>query len=97
VLTESVANDDWPTVVPKWATNADAKTAKDAKESLAALELPPDDLEKSLVAAAHHMMRVARTRAPMKASESLAVKKKVDSMRTRRQAMEEMRRLMLRS
>jgi phospholipase C len=88
VLDAQAANDQWPDVVPRWAEDAGMKAMPMQEDMRAVLDLPPDDLEKSLVAAAHHMVRPGVV-------ESEAVRTMVDTMPTRWNAMEEMRAIML--
>ena len=102
ILTESVPNPAWPDVTSLWQEQADlslesVSAPAEGEEEL--LDLPPDDLEQSMVAATEYYLRF-RDQPPevveaMSALESVPTTTKVEALPTRRDAMEELRRMML--
>jgi phospholipase C len=96
VLTESQANHDWPEVVPHWAQpQPELAMAVSSDETRELLELPPDPIETSIVAATRYMTSALREPEIVLEAATPAVEASIVRLRTREDAMEEVRRLML--
>src|SRR6185436_10809430 len=105
LLTESSARPDWPVVVPKWdAEQPEALFAIEAAvepEETAEMEelltLPPDDLEQSILAASQYYVQYRQAPEDLDVLPEAAVMALAPELviPTRRDAIEEMRRLML--
>ncbi len=105
VLTESQPNPDWPDIKALWQAEEEVAAldnvlAEAADEQVAMFEEPPDDLEQSIVGATQYYVRHAEQPAeevevvvPVEAAEITA---KAEAIPTRGDAVEELRRMMLR-
>jgi hypothetical protein len=102
LLTESARIEPWPDVVPRW--DAEAPEALFAIEAVGEpeemeelLTLPPDDLEESIVAASAYFVQFHEAPGDLEVLPEQAVMALAPELiiPTRRDAMEEMRRLML--
>jgi len=101
LVAESVANDAWPDVVPRWDAQAPealfGMEADGAAEDEELMALPPDDLEQSMVAASQYFVQYRETPGDLAVLPEDAVMALAPELviPTRRDAMEELRRMML--
>ena len=105
VLTESQPNHDWPTITSLWHEQEEIALEgldKGAQEEEAVLDEAPDDLEQSIVGATRYYLRhkdepapEGVAKAPETTLEGIEITARAEAIPTRRDAMEELRRMML--